>query len=1007
MTQCCSCCAGGLHEGPASLLNRPGLGKLDFRLGAHASFRKAMLARLSSTTYPQLGGLRTREATDFSIAFLDACAVVGDVLCFYQERIANEGYFGTATERRSLLELARLIGYVPRPGVSASAYLAYTLDRGAVKAEIPKGSKANTIPGPGEDVQAFETSETLIAREEWNAIRPRQTMPQSIDSILGKGDGDGLYLKGTATRLKPGDRLLIKVNDKDVRVAAVTSLEAFEAEQYTWVKLNVICPTAAVLDRTADNAKDDAHTPAGANDGVPEAGQDTLKLGIFSLNKAAAVPPAGPLELPRNTAGTFAAGQDVFPRLLTHYQPEYASTLYQAWNNAAPVNPVKIEVFALRIAAHPFGHNAPLRMVALTPRGDGDGPGMARPLTKVEEWLVDHPWGGGEPEEPKESRPPQHGPNTLYLDNDYDLASGSKGATKIDGESIIVLESEISVDSDDKKAAKIETKISVVNPSYVSKTSIAAYGLTGKTVKIDWEESGSWLEPEKTAEEEVIKFAPVRQVRVFAGGEKLELAKRPVGSAVCGGEFELDRLYEGLEAGRWLIVSGERTDVLAKVGDKQVPVPGIWASELVMLSSVEHIRKSSGGEQPEPAAGETYHTKITLATGSTNGAGLAYCYKRDTVTINANVVKATHGETRTEILGSGNAAEPFQAFELKQSPLTHVSAATPSGIQSTLEVLVNGVAWRERASLAAEDGRARTFVTRTDDDNRTSIIFGDGKHGQRLPTARENIRASYRSGIGRQGNVRAKQIALLATRPLGVKEVINPIRASGGADRENIAGIRRNAPASVGAFDRLVSVADYEDFACVFGGVSKASAELINTKARGSILHVTIAGDGDDLVEAGSDLFRNLRQALVQYGDDDVRIKLAARQRLALIISAGVKLLADFRWEFVEPQVRATLLERFGFERMDLGGTLFLSEAIAAIQGIEGVDYVDVDVFDTLDSEQVAEGVTSGGTDLGLKAKICARGAHYSEDGRSIVAAGLVYLSPDIPDTLLLQEIKA
>ena len=40
------------------------------------------------------------------MALIDACACVADVLTFYQERIANEGFLRTATERRSVLELA-------------------------------------------------------------------------------------------------------------------------------------------------------------------------------------------------------------------------------------------------------------------------------------------------------------------------------------------------------------------------------------------------------------------------------------------------------------------------------------------------------------------------------------------------------------------------------------------------------------------------------------------------------------------------------------------------------------------------------------------------------------------------------------------------------------------------------------------------------------------------------------------------------------------------------------
>ena len=86
------------------------------------------------------------------------------------------------------------------------------------------------------------------------------------------------------------------------------------------------------------------------------------------------------------------------------------------------------------------------------------------------------------------------------------------------------------------------------------------------------------------------------------------------------------------------------------------------------------------------------------------------------------------------------------------------------------------------------------------------------------------MKAKYRSGIGRPGNVKAEQISLLVMRPLGVKAVINPLAASGGADREEIDQARTNAPLAVTAFDRLVSVQDFEDFARTFAGIGKASA---------------------------------------------------------------------------------------------------------------------------------------------------------------------------------------
>ncbi|HEX3184530.1 MAG TPA: hypothetical protein VHQ94_07025, partial [Pyrinomonadaceae bacterium] len=216
----CGCCEGVEELTPATIGNRPGLDSISYRVGTHGTFLETMKARLAGSAFSSLSGLKTRHTTDPSIALLDAWATVGDVLTFYQERIANEGYLGTATERRSILELARLVGYELRPGVAASVYLAYTLDkpialpplieRPTLTVEppdplvtIPEGSRAQSIPGPGELPQSFETSDDLVARWAWNNLQVRLTRPQKITAATRV-----IYLKGSPN-LKPGDPLLI------------------------------------------------------------------------------------------------------------------------------------------------------------------------------------------------------------------------------------------------------------------------------------------------------------------------------------------------------------------------------------------------------------------------------------------------------------------------------------------------------------------------------------------------------------------------------------------------------------------------------------------------------------------------------------------------------------------------------------------------------------------------------------------------------------------------------
>jgi predicted phage baseplate assembly protein len=390
----------------------------------------------------------------------------------------------------------------------------------------------------------------------------------------------------------------------------------------------------------------------------------------------------------------------------------------------------------------------------------------------------------------------------------------------------------------------------------------------------------------------------------------------------------------------------------------------------------------------------------------------AYCYKRDAVRIYANVVHATHGETRRESLGSGDAAQAFQQFTLKQTPLTYISAPTVTGIESALQVFVNDVRWHESDGLAGLAPRDRKYVTKISDDAKTTVIFGDGVHGARTPSGLENLRAVYRNGIGKPGNVLAQQISQLGDRPLGAQGVVNPLPATGGADAEARDQARRNAPLATTALDRLVSTQDYADFSRTFAGVGKASSVEL-PDIHGTVVHVTIAGLDDIPIANDSDVFRNLRTALIRHGDPVQPVELAVRDRILLVISASVKIMPDYLWEKVEPSVRAAVLNRFSFDARDLGQSAFLSEAIAAMQAVEGVEYVDVDSFGGVPGlnnlgKRIAPSEIAGAIETIVGAppaiRVAARLAWFN--GTHILPAQVAYFAADQPDTVVLNEVK-
>jgi hypothetical protein len=212
MNDSCGCCEASVAPTPQTIDNRPGLSAIAYRVGDYASFRQAMLEAISlneievnGQTLRPLSGWTTRADNDYGIALLDMWAYVGDILTFYQERIANEAYLRTALFRDSVLRLAALLGYEPASGVAATAYLAFTVEEGET-VEISPGLRVQSVPGQDEKPQKFETVESLTAVSRLNHFRvyaqPQADWPLTAGRIKATALGD-------VSHVAAGDRLAI------------------------------------------------------------------------------------------------------------------------------------------------------------------------------------------------------------------------------------------------------------------------------------------------------------------------------------------------------------------------------------------------------------------------------------------------------------------------------------------------------------------------------------------------------------------------------------------------------------------------------------------------------------------------------------------------------------------------------------------------------------------------------------------------------------------------------
>ena len=360
-------------------------------------------------------------------------------------------------------------------------------------------------------------------------------------------------------------------------------------------------------------------------------------------------------------------------------------------------------------------------------------------------------------------------------------------------------------------------------------------------------------------------------------------------------------------------------------------------------------------------------------------APFANVYDGTTVSCNANVAPAVHGETPVlfEAIGSGDRSLPNQKFSLRQNPITVLPAKTGFDWNYNIQIRVlaslsrrplqlneqlvrrhaeeQSVPWQRRATLAESGPDDPHYVVSEDDAGAVSVTFGDGVHGKRLPTGKENVIAHYSVGSGPSGNVGAGSLTLLRNRPAGVRSATNPVAATGGTPKESSRAMRTLAPLSLRSFGRIVSLGDYADFARAWPGIAKAAARLVRLPDQSTKIHLTVANTVDPLPAAasghtpasdnGPPLYADLLEAIKNSCAENFSLQIDACVQLGFKVAAKIKLAPDQEWTLVSDAVTDTLLDRFGFGRRNIAESVKPTELIAAIQEVEGVEAVQLTAF--------------------------------------------------------------
>lgn len=852
----CGCCAGAA-TGPTNIVNAPGQRAVRYRTGTASSFLVDMQAAAEATT--ALHALRARKVADPAVALMDTWSLTLDVLSFYNERLANEGYLRTATERISLVELARTVGYERGPGRSAEVLLAFTIDDGGslpAVVTVPMSTQVASLPGPGEVPQTFETNASLDARVSWNSIAARTALAG------GPGGGDvAIYLPGTATDVRPGDVLLF--------VGPATALGMTSGPWTTRHVTHVVpVPYAGV-------------TRVSWSDPLPPAMPDPAAVSVHIFRQRAS--------------------------LFGYNAPDWRTMSSEIQGNFLPPLTHGLAAVAgdsIVVSHHPGKHvqdDWP-GFEVVSPAANALDLDAAYPKLAAGSWLVvEAPTWSPQLFRVTEVRP--FGQTRFGL---------SQRTTRV------VLDRPIPASlNGTRRSALVMTQSESLTLASVPVTD----PVQGDTIEL------SEAVPAPRSDRDVIVTGRSPRLRV-AEGVFDQVLQRPTGTT------------RGLHPGEVLTVTapfeqhadGSRTWPIVTIdGDFGRLTAPVGALEALPADPAKPILVEAAriAEQTLASASARSVTRRLELAGKLRG-----CFDRGTLRVLVNVVGATHGETRHEVLGGGDATVPFQRFVLAQAPLTYAPGPGVSGVVSSLVIVVDDVRWREVASFDDAGAADRVYTVRADNTGKVTVRFGDGVNGARLPTGEQNVSATYRVGIGRAGRLDGGRLTLLLTRPLGVRSVTNPLPTGLAADPDDPEMLRRNAPTAALAIDRVVSVTDYEDFARQRPGIAKAKARSLRRHGV-AVVHLSVAGDDGQVVDDPT--CAELATALKTAGDPHLPISVDPIDIVTFDVAVNLVVDPARVPGSVKGAVYSALVTTLGFDRREVGQLVAASEVMALAQGVDGV----------------------------------------------------------------------
>lgn len=372
-----------------------------------------------------------------------------------------------------------------------------------------------------------------------------------------------------------------------------------------------------------------------------------------------------------------------------------------------------------------------------------------------------------------------------------------------------------------------------------------------------------------------------------------------------------------------------------------------------------------------PPPGGTEVSEITR--GILNASGelqfeppLTLSVSRNTAVMNANMCRAVEGRFHADMaLGQTPQQVNRNEYTLPDAPLVFLRGQTRKQRLSTLSVTVDGQRWTEVADVEACGPRDRVYQVDLSTTAAATVIFGDGRHGQRPSAGHGAIRASFLSGQttpaappapgspgpgatgGGQGPAQTpisrgqKVLATLSHVPNGISPVVATIwdKAEIPAEIVTDKPIRPAAlPHLTAGTSRLLTARDITRWVEDQPGIASAQIDVVRRRGFQPLVGVALGGDGGQALPDNSATMTGLGgtlQSMLPSPAPRVAILPADVRHFGL--SADIWLDERTSQSEAEAALRASIAARFGPQVQPVGAGVAADDVLATLQSARGV----------------------------------------------------------------------